>query len=112
MNCEQRYKGAFTYMDEDMQAQALEEAEQALNEFGETYITMEHILPLGLHITVSHHGVGPRDQVKGGVEAIKKLATYAYSGYVDVTVEDKKRRFHSKEINPVQTRDVNDILDK
>lgn len=111
MNVEQRYQGAFTYADEDSQAKALQIAEDTLDEHGETYLTMEHIKPLGLHITVSHHGVGAREQVEGGVEAVKQLAIHAYSGYVDVTVNDDKKRFHAKELNPVKTQDVNDILD-
>lgn len=111
MNVEQRYQGAFTYADEDSQATALQVAEDTLGNHADTYLTMEYIKPLGLHITVSHHGVGPREQVKGSVEAVRQLAIHAYSGYVDVTVNDDKKRYHAKELNPVETKDVNDILD-
>lgn len=93
--------GTFTFDDDDTLEHSLIKVKQKIKEVDDSFLTMEHISPLGLHVTVKQSGNATISQ-KGTCEAVLKiLAMDAYSGYVDMTVDEgESERFHAKEIAP------------
>lgn len=93
--------GTFTFDDDSELEKGLKVVKKKIQEMDDSFLTMEHISPLGLHVTVKHSGNATSAQKDACEDILKTLAQVAYSGYVDMTVDrDNSQRFHAKEIAP------------
>lgn len=92
-------RGAVTYDTDEALNQGLNQAKQLLTSDAQSALTMEHIAPLGLHVTIHYSGDATEAQLQSSRTVLKTLVESAYSGYVDVWVNDADpERFHAKEI--------------
>lgn len=94
-----KFRGAVTYETDESLEQGLSEVKRLIATEAQSLLTTDHIEPLGLHVTVHHKGTASEAQLKHCRTLLKILAESAYSGYVDLWVDDKEpERFHAKEI--------------
>ena len=90
--------GTFTFDDDETLKNGLNNI-KPLIEADAGFLTMEHISPLGLHVTVKQSGNANAGQKEACEHILEALAKVAYSGYVDMTIDDADpQRFHAKEI--------------
>lgn len=91
--------GTFTFDEDDALKQGLDTVKNKIQAMDDSFLTMEHISPLGLHVTVKHSGSATAAQKDTCEDILKTLAKIAYSGYVDLTLDNAEpERFHAKEI--------------
>lgn len=104
-----KFRGALTF-DEDVALEnGLTIIEKKVQEIENSFLTMEHLQPLGLHLTVNHTGIATQAQIDGSRAILITLAKLAYSGYVDMFVDEvQQERFHAKELAPKKP-EINDI---
>lgn len=96
-----RFRGALTFDEDDALEKGLTVIEKKVQETENSFLTMEHLQAPGLHITVNYQGTATQSQVEGSRDILIDLAKMAYSGYVDMFIDEvPKARFHAKEIAP------------
>jgi|GEM_PF-6651629 len=104
-----KFRGALTFDTDEALEHGMTVIEQKIQETDNSFLTMEHIQPLGLHVTVTHSGNATQAQVTQCRNLLETFAGLAYSGYVDMLVDDNpQERFHAKEIAPKEVS-VDDI---
>lgn len=104
-----KFRGAVTFDEDNAQDAGLKIIEKKVQETDNSFLTMEHIQPLGLHVTVNQTGNATQAQINDCRVILMTLAKLAYSGYVDMFVDDVQiERFHAKEIAP-KVASINDI---
>ncbi|MGJ3237497.1 MAG: hypothetical protein ACFE0Q_02210 [Anaerolineae bacterium] len=105
-----KFRGALTFDEDDALENALTRVEQIIQSTENSLLTMEQIEPLGLHLTVTYNGNATAEQVTHSRGLLNTLAGLAYSGYVDLMVdENDPERFHAKEIAPKEVK-IEDII--
>mgnify|MGYP001552139081 CR=1 FL=1 len=106
-----KYRGALTFDSDEALTKALDDITRQIQSQKNSFLTMEHIEPLGLHVTVHQSGNASPEQIQFSRQILKSLASTAYSGYVDVWIDDHddSERYHAKEINP-KVPTVDDIV--
>ena len=104
-----KFRGALTFDTDEALEKCLQEIKQTIQNSGESVLSMDHIEPLGLHLTVNHSGSATPAQRDASRQLLEMIAGAAYSGYVDMIVDETdQERFHAKEIAPKEVR-VEDI---
>ncbi|MEM9950861.1 MAG: hypothetical protein AAF846_04625 [Chloroflexota bacterium] len=94
-----RIRGAVTYEADEALENGLKQVEDLLKNTSNPLLTMEHIEPLGLHVTVHQSTSANEAQIEYIRSVLKTLAESAYSGYIDMWLDDhESERFHAKEI--------------
>jgi hypothetical protein len=105
-----KFRGALTFDEDDALENGLMVIEKKVQETENSFLTMEHLQPLGLHVTVNHHGTATQAQMNSSRDILITLAKLAYSGYVDMIVDEvQKERLHAKELAP-KVPSINDII--
>ncbi|GAB5494670.1 MAG: hypothetical protein Phog2KO_48850 [Phototrophicaceae bacterium] len=90
--------GTYTFDDDETLKKGLDSIKELI-QAENSFLTTEHISPLGLHVTIKHSGNADAGQKEACENVLKSLAKVAYSGYVDMTIDDTEpQRFHAKEI--------------
>lgn len=105
---ELKFRGAVTFDDDESLEKCLQEVDGRIGTLDTSFLTMEHIEPLGLHVTVHHSGKATTEQVNECRDILNLLAGNAYSGYVDMEIDGAIERYHAKEIDPKEVS-VEDI---
>lgn len=96
-----RFRGALTFDEDDALENGLTVIEKKVQETENSFLTMEHLQTLGLHVTVNYQNTATQSQVEGSRDILIALAKMAYSGYVDMFIDEvQQARFHAKEIDP------------
>ena len=104
-----KFRGALTFDEDENLENGLQVIENKIQASENSFLTMEHIQPLGLHVTVNHSGHATEAQVNHCRDLLRQFAGLAYSGYVDMIIgESEPERFHAKEIAPKELS-VDDI---
>ncbi|MGB7338023.1 MAG: hypothetical protein WBC91_03945 [Phototrophicaceae bacterium] len=94
-----KFRGAVTFETDESLTEGLNHIQKLIEANRQSLLTMEHIEPLGLHVTIHYTGDADNAQLQASRIVIKTLAESAYSGYVDLWVDDgDPERFHAKEI--------------
>lgn len=104
------YKGAVTFEDEATLNAGLEAAKATITQQPDSIITPDELSTLGLHLTISHNIDANEQQIQQSNKVIETLASHAYSGYIDVTVEGEETRFHAKEIDPTPIEQIEEKM--
>lgn len=104
-----KFRGALTFDSDEALEHGMTVIEQKIQETDNSFLTMEHIQPLGLHVTVTHSGNVTQAQIVDCRDLLETFAGLAYSGYVDMLLDETQpERFHAKEIAPKEVS-VEDI---
>ena len=96
-----KFRGALTFDTDEALENGMQAIRQKIQRTENSFLTTDHIQPLGLHVTVSHSGNVNQAQVDNARDLLETFAGLAYSGYVDMLIDEaQSERFHAKEIAP------------
>lgn len=104
------FKGAITFEDDAALQAAMEEANSTIEQQADSILARDDLKTLGLHLTMSGHVDGNTTQVDNATAVITTLVSHAYSGYIDVTIDEEETRYHAKEIDPTPIEKIEEKM--